>query len=340
MKKAILTFSVVVGLATATNAQLVVVENGQILAGNVSQSSPIDASATINVWGIDNMNPQSTKGAISFGPGTSSCVIGDGGKGTLSWKANNGFEFISGSGKSAMTYSATGNSMLFTSNLRAPSFITTSDIRLKTNVTSIEDSSMGLMSLTPVSYTLNNRDSAIKALAESDTTVIKNDDRIRFGFIAQEVRDIFPNLVVEDEEGLLGIDYIGFIPILVDAVKNLMEEVDLQRQTIAILSRGASPAMLPTSVEAIGDVKTTLKQNHPNPFNTSTVIECTLPHSIEDASIYIYDLQGKQVKRMSITERGLVSMVIDASTLQPGMYIYALIADGIEIDSKKMILTD
>lgn len=46
------------------------------------------------------------------------------------------------------------------------------------------------------------------------------------------------------------------------------------------------------------------------------------------------------MKRIDISERGSISCALDASALQPGMYIYALIADGTEIDSKRMILTD
>ena len=34
------------------------------------------------------------------------------------------------------------------------------------------------------------------------------------------------------------------------------------------------------------------------------------------------------------------SLEFDGCELQPGMYIYALILDGVEIDSKRMILTD
>lgn len=83
-----------------------------------------------------------------------------------------------------------------------------------------------------------------------------------------------------------------------------------------------------------------LMQNRPNPFNIATTIECTLPESVGYAFLCIYDLQGKQVSRIDLNEQGHISTVIDASTLQPGMYTYALIVDGQNIDSKRMILTD
>lgn len=44
--------------------------------------------------------------------------------------------------------------------------------------------------------------------------------------------------------------------------------------------------------------------------------------------------------KVDINERGAVNAEIEASSLAPGMYVYSLIADGIEIDSKRMIITD
>ena len=83
-----------------------------------------------------------------------------------------------------------------------------------------------------------------------------------------------------------------------------------------------------------------LYQNQPNPFNLNTNISMFLPGDIVDATLYIYDLQGLQKKSIKIQDRGNVDITINASEFNPGMYIYALIADGSEIDTKRMILTD
>lgn len=166
------------------------------------------------------------------------------------------------------------------------------------------------------------------------------DHGISYGFIAQEVQKIYPDLVRADENGMLAIDYNGFIPLLVDAVKNLSAKVAEQEETIAMLADPAGPSRKAASVGGVEAEKIALMQNRPNPFNVATTIECTLPESVGNAFLCVYDLQGKQVSHIDLTERGRVSTVIDGSTLQPGMYIYALIADGTEIDSKRMILTD
>ena len=58
------------------------------------------------------------------------------------------------------------------------------------------------------------------------------------------------------------------------------------------------------------------------------------------AYLCIYDLQGKQLKQISISERGEGSQTILGSQFSAGIYLYALIVDGKEIDVKRMILTE
>ena len=60
----------------------------------------------------------------------------------------------------------------------------------------------------------------------------------------------------------------------------------------------------------------------------------------EKGNICVYDLSGSQKLRRDIGERGETGIRIEGNTLSPGMYVYSLIVDGAEIDSKRMILTD
>ncbi|MBQ9821626.1 MAG: tail fiber domain-containing protein [Muribaculaceae bacterium] len=162
----------------------------------------------------------------------------------------------------------------------------------------------------------------------------------RFGFIAQEVEEVLPELVHTDKAGYKYVDYIGVIPLLVNAIQELRAEL--------AEVKGEEPQQAPSHAprqtsgdDAIADglLKPALYQNAPNPFNAETRIRYCLPESVVQADLYIYDLQGKQVKKIAVTERGESSVTIHGSELQAGMYIYALIADGQEIDSKRMILT-
>jgi trimeric autotransporter adhesin len=58
------------------------------------------------------------------------------------------------------------------------------------------------------------------------------------------------------------------------------------------------------------------------------------------AVIYVYDIQGKQIKSINLTGREQGTIIIHGSELLPGIYYYSLIADGKVIGTEKMILTD
>ncbi len=81
-------------------------------------------------------------------------------------------------------------------------------------------------------------------------------------------------------------------------------------------------------------------ENTPNPFNMSTNIKYYVPETVTSAYLCIYDMQGKQLKRIPLGQRGEGAELISASQLAPGMYLYALIADGQEVDVKRMIFME
>ena len=83
-----------------------------------------------------------------------------------------------------------------------------------------------------------------------------------------------------------------------------------------------------------------ISQIVPNPFNIETEIKFYLPEEISNAVLNIYDMQGLQIKSYVLSERENSSVIINASELLPGMYLYSLIADNEEIDTKRMILTE
>lgn len=47
-----------------------------------------------------------------------------------------------------------------------------------------------------------------------------------YGLIAQEVRNQFPEMVSQDENGYLMIDYIQLIPVIIESIKELKSEID------------------------------------------------------------------------------------------------------------------
>lgn len=90
------------------------------------------------------------------------------------------------------------------------------------------------------------------------------------------------------------------------------------------------------TVVAMGDSK--LLQNAPNPFSGETTIGYNVATMINSAIITLYDLSGKELKRIAIKTKGKGSFVISGDTLPAGVYMYTLIIDGQKIDTKRITL--
>ena len=191
-----------------------------------------------------------------------------------------------------------------------------------------------------------------KAFAEQWEVNLKKDleDKRRLGFIVQELQQVFPELVSQDKDGYLAVDYIGLIPVIVEGMKEQNRIIETLSAKITALenrinNNNETPG-LRSATETSGKnqpVQTerfdaVLFQNTPNPFRMNTIIKYFLPVGIADASLRIYDMQGKQLKSIPVMQRGEGSVQIQGSELTAGMYLYALIADNKVVDTKQMIL--
>lgn len=162
---------------------------------------------------------------------------------------------------------------------------------------------------------------------------------VRYGLAADQLREIYPELVYEDAEGNLSINYIEMIPLLVESIKELTSKVVYLEKSAA----GVNLAKSRDAVTGISDMSGTdllsLSQNRPNPFGDKTYISINVPNTVKAASLFVYDMNGKQIKQISITDRGNVSVHITAEEFDSGMYLYSLIADGKIVDTKRMVIT-
>lgn len=66
-----------------------------------------------------------------------------------------------------------------------------------------------------------------------DSSLVAKDERIRIGFIAEDVEKLFPKDTYgvvgynkDSPSGVLGIDYTNFVPMLVKTCQVLMERVE------------------------------------------------------------------------------------------------------------------
>ena len=61
------------------------------------------------------------------------------------------------------------------------------------------------------------------------------DEGLQSGLIAQEVEEVLPDVVSEDNDGYKSLDYSRFSPFLIEAVKELKAEIDKLREENAAL---------------------------------------------------------------------------------------------------------
>ena len=156
-----------------------------------------------------------------------------------------------------------------------------------------------------------------------------------FGLDADQLEEVFPDLVYENEDGTKSINYVEMVPILVQAINELKEEINELKGT-ETAKKAKKATGLSEKAESVQVMF--LGQNKPNPFSTTTEVEVTVPESVQHAFVYVYDLNGKKVQQVDITARGKQTVSINAATLEEGMYLYSLIADGQVVQTRRMII--
>ena len=177
-----------------------------------------------------------------------------------------------------------------------------------------------------------------KANSYNVVSKVGNEDfRNTYCIAANELREIYPNLVYEDKEGNVSINYIEMVPLLVQSIKELRAEIDELKGTSPRKTAKKKPVGT-TNMESEIEYLISLEQNDPNPFTSETTIAVTLPESTKNASIVIYDLTGKKQKEIEVLGRGETSVCVTSEGLTSGMYLYSFIADGKVISTKRMIL--
>jgi len=201
-----------------------------------------------------------------------------------------------------------------------------SDSTVKTNITRLENGSLEkICKLNGYSYNWKNDEKG----------------KTEIGLIAQEVEKVLPDVVkTVDSTGEKLLAYTSIIPYLIESIKEQQEQIEVLKSKLVESSSNTSTLKSSQISEESSSEQASLSQNKPNPFSVNTTIDMIIPESVASAMLYIYDLQGKQIKAMIVAGRGATSETIYGSELQAGLYIYSLVTDGKLIGSKQMILTE
>lgn len=182
---------------------------------------------------------------------------------------------------------------------------------------------------------------------DSTTVISPMPPPLQLGLIAEETANVLPEVVATNDKGIMGINYSAIIPVLIEAMKEQQLAIDslkIQLQECcnkSVLSGGSGNRITQSTTPAENtSIKTArLDQNTPNPFNLQTKINYYLPENTSDARLLVFDMQGTLKRSFELTAKGESSLTINGGEFSPGMYLYSLLVDGVEINTYRMILT-
>ena len=262
---------------------------------------------------------------------------------------------------------------VFNTNLRVNGVNITSDARLKENVESFQNTLGIIDQLNGVSY--NYKLSEINKYREPDGSKFSQDlstqkntnsdlstnaaltekeiqdklyqsemerkeaeeaSRKRIGFLAQDVEKVLPELVRTDENGIKSIDYTGFIPLIVESLKEMQQTIQDQQNEIenlrSLLPEGTKSMLRSTSTNNINVVEGAKLYNR-----AGTSVSYILPSAFSNAYLQVFDIAGRILKKITLTTPNDI-VEINPSEIGLGTFIYVLYVDGQKADTLKKII--
>ena len=254
----------------------------------------------------------------------------------------------------ATTFHVLGNGQVYSNNV-----LITSDASLKSNIMEISNPLDKVMQLRGVIYDLNFPAGDESGTSKDNLTVEQQFEiaklripnlnletykqwqaegsRKEMGVVAQEVEKVIPEVIRTRIDGLKAVSYSSMVGLLIEAMKEQQNEIEKLKLEVASIKGESAYLRSSTGISELAQ-QCVLTQNVPNPFTNQTEIKYFVANGIKDASICIFDMQGKMLQKINAAA-GQNSVTIQGSTLQAGIYLYSLIADGQEVDTKRMILT-
>lgn len=243
-----------------------------------------------------------------------------------------------------------------TNFVTAPSLFTESDSRLADNITSLGERDLSgkvtlenVLNMDVVEYNLKSRLNEVipediaperaDEVRKSYEFVKKEDEKMtsrrHFGIDARELQKVYPDLVLEGEDGYLSVNYSELVPLLIRSIQALKQELDEVKGEKAGARKAAQASGMNTSMAYKVNK---IFQNSPNPFKENTVIRFHLADGVKDAAVCIFDMSGKLLKKLPVSS-GMGSVSVNGYELGEGMFLYSLLVDGQEVDTKRMILS-
>jgi hypothetical protein len=218
----------------------------------------------------------------------------------------------------------------------ATNLVTISDKRMKKNIQPVSNSLERLMSIQSYTYDLIhiNNPNVPSSINERKTELNKN----QIGFIAQDIKNSFPHLVqYNDKSDAYAVNYIGFIPEIVKAMQE-QQGIIAGLKTELELLKGSE---IKFQNQTFGVVKSTPQLQDISPIEAKQPIVINYQTDNEgDYQIRIYDLAGKQVYKTEILSTHIKMVELPRKKFGAGSYHCTLLKNGVEVETKKLIILD
>lgn len=140
---------------------------------------------------------------------------------------------------------------------------------------------------------------------------------VSYGLAADQLKEVYPELVYEDMDGNYSINYIEMVPILVQAINELSAKLE--------------------ALEAERDNPKAIKAKS-SQMDIADNVKLSIPDKAQKIQLNIYDLSGKQVRATDVNESGNINLSAYTKGLPTGTYAYSLIVDGKKQKARKIMV--
>lgn len=250
--------------------------------------------------------------------------------------------------------------------IRGTAIIATSDKTLKTNIENISNASQIVAKLIGKTYQWTKE-------FQKETGI---DNGKHYGFLAQDLAEVLPDVVMKDANGRYGVEYQAIIPILVEAIKEQQTQIDALKSgktsSLKIYTNDDSELLkkenetLKNKVNSLESKFNLLEktlmnicesgcdglenitpkesqeidilyQSIPNPTDDIAMINYYLAKNYQDAFIQISDLNGRIIEKITLNPiHGNGSIKVSLGKYAAQNYMYYLIVEEKIVDSKKI----
>ena len=169
----------------------------------------------------------------------------------------------------------------------------------------------------------------------STSIVIPSTQKAQYALTVSDVKAQFPDLIIKDSNGTEYVNYTQLVPLLVQAIKELKEEVDELKDAAASSQSRKAPTYINTT--SIDNTQGSVSQNTPNPFTGLSTLRVSVPDNATDAYLDILTSNGQSVRRIPV-DNGQSEVSLSSYEFAPGTYLYTLVVNGKAVDTKRMIV--